>query len=312
MSEASPAAQPLHVDRHWPRAARWLAGGHAPGARGLLQVLGVPLTLGSITPSRCDLAPAAIREALQRFSTCDLAHRCDVRELRAQDLGDLPLAESSVESAQEPIRAAVQSALTGADAVVLLGGDNSITRPALRGMSGDLRKCALLTLDAHLDLRTLAGGLRNGNPVRALLADGLPGGNVVQIGIQSFANSSAYLQVADDAGITVIPVEQVEHEGIDTVVERALHALSKRADSLYIDLDLDVMDRAYAPATAGSRPGGITPHELRRAAFCCGQHSKVRVLDLVEIDPTRDIHDITSLAAAACLLSFASGVLSRR
>ena len=277
----------------------------------MLQVLGVPLTLGSITPSRCDLAPAAIRDALQRFSTCDLAHRCDVRELRAQDLGDLQVAESAVEAAQEPIRDAVISALTGADAVVLLGGDNSITRPALRGMHGNLKKCALLTLDAHLDLRTLEGGLRNGNPVRALLADGLPGANIIQIGIQSFANSSAYMQVADDAGITIIPVEQVAHEGIETVVERALHALSKRAEVIYIDLDLDVMDRAYAPATAGSRPGGITPLELRRAARCCGQHPRVRVLDLVEIDPTRDINDVTSLAAAACLLSFASGVLSR-
>lgn len=301
----------LHVDRHWPRASRWLAGEHAPGARGLLPVLGVPLTLGSITPSRCDLAPAAIRAALQRFSTCDLAHRCDVRELRAEDLGDLPVAELSVEAAQDPIRDAVSSALAGADAVVLLGGDNSITRPALRGMHQNLKKCALLTLDAHLDLRTLEGGLRNGNPVRALLADGLPGANIIQIGIQSFANSSAYMQVADDAGITMIPVEQVAHEGIETVVERTLHALAKRVEAIYVDLDLDVMDRAYAPATAGARPGGITPLELRRAAWCCGQHPKVRVLDLVEIDPTRDLNDVTSLAAAACLLTFASGVLSR-
>jgi len=304
-------APSLHIDRHWPRASRWLAGEHAPGARGLLQVLGVPLTLGSITPSRCDLAPAAIRAALQRFSTCDLAHRRDVRELRAQDLGDLPVAESSVEAAQDLTREAVARALSGADAAVLLGGDNSVTRPALRGMHENLRKCALLTLDAHLDLRTLEGGLRNGNPVRALLADGLPGANIIQIGIQSFANSSAYMQVADDAGITMIPVEQVAQEGIETVVERALHGLSKRAETIYVDLDLDVMDRVYAPATAGSRPGGITPLDLRRAAWCCGQHAKVRVLDLVEIDPSRDINDVTSLAAAACLLSFASGVLSR-
>jgi formiminoglutamase len=308
----APQTLPLHVDRHWPRASRWLGGEHAPGARGLLRVLGVPLTLGSITPSRCDLAPAAIRSALDHFSTCDLAHRQDVRELCAEDLGDLPLAEATVEAAQEPIREATARALPGSEAVVLLGGDNSLTRPALRGMHTNLKKCGLITLDAHLDLRTLEGGLRNGNPVRALLADGLPGANVVQIGIQSFANSSAYLQVADDAGIAVIPVEQVEHKGIESVVERALIDISRRAEHIYVDLDLDVLDRAFAPATAGSRPGGITALDLRRAAWCCGQHPKVRVLDLVEIDPTRDINDLTSQAAAACLLSFASGVLSRQ
>ena len=61
--------------------------------------------------------------------------------------------------------------------------------------------CGLLTIDAHLDLRSLDGGLSNGNPVRALLADGLPGGQIVQVGLQSFANSAAYAEVAREAGI---------------------------------------------------------------------------------------------------------------
>jgi formiminoglutamase len=301
----------LHEDKHWPRAHAWLAGDYAHSATGLLRVLGVPLTLGSITPSRCDLAPKAIRDALIRFSTYDVVHGRDVRELKVEDRGDLPLAQSTVEDAQEPIVQAVRDAVRSADAVVLLGGDNSITRPALRGMSDDLKKCGLLTIDAHLDLRTLEGGLRNGNPVRALLADGLPGENIVQVGIQSFANSAAYFRVAEDAGITVIPVEQVAEGGMETVVERVLRELSHKVDTIYVDLDLDVMDRAFAPATAGARPGGLTPLDIRRAAYLFGAHSKVRVMDLVEIDSTRDSNDITALAAAACLLSFASGLLER-
>jgi formiminoglutamase len=301
----------LHEDRHWPRAHAWLAGESGHSARGLLRVLGAPLTLGSITPSRCDLAPKAIRDALVRFSTYDVAHGRDVRDLKVEDLGDLSVADLSVEDAQQPIEHALKDAMVSADAVLVLGGDNAVTRPALRGMHGDLEQCGLLTLDAHLDLRTLEGGLRNGNPVRALLADGLPGENIVQIGIQSFANSSAYFQVAEDAGIDVIPVEQVAEEGMETVVERALYQLARRVETIYVDLDLDVMDRAFAPATAGSRPGGLTPLDIRRAAYLCGAHPKVRVMDLVEIDPTRDSNDMTAMAAAACLLSFASGLLER-
>ena len=302
---------PLHEDRYWPRAQAWLAGEHAE-ARGLLRVLGLPLTLGSITPSRCDLAPQAVRDALQRFSTCDVAHGHDVRDLRVEDLGDLPLAELRVEEAQQPVERAMHDAIAGTDAIVLLGGDNSITRPALHGMHGDLQQCGLLTLDAHLDLRTLEGGLRNGNPVRALLADGLPGGNIAQIGIQSFANSAAYFQVAEDAGIAVIPVEQVADDGIEIVVERALHQLGRKVECIYVDLDLDVMDRVFAPGTAGARPGGLTPLDIRRAAYLCGAHPKVRAMDLVEMDPTRDGNGITAMAAAACLLSFASGLLERQ
>lgn len=301
----------LHEDKHWPRAHAWLAGESASPARGLLRVLGAPLTLGSITPGRCDLAPKAIRDALMRFSTYDVAHAQDVRALKVEDLGDLPLAELQIEAAQQPIEDAVREALAQADAVVLLGGDNSITRPALRGMHGNLKQCGLLTLDAHLDLRTLEGGLRNGNPVRALLKDGLPGENIVQIGIQSFANSAAYFQVAENAGISVVSVEQVAEEGVERIVERALHELEHKVDVIYVDLDLDVMDRAFAPATAGARPGGLTPLDVRRAAYLCGLHPKVRIMDLVEMDPTRDSNGITALAAAACLLSFASGVLGR-
>jgi formiminoglutamase len=301
----------LHEDKHWPRAHRWLAGEFANAARGLLRVLGVPLTLGSITPSRCDLAPDAMREALARFSTYDIVRGRDIRGLRAEDMGDLPLAAAQVEEAQRPVEDAVRQALANADAVVLLGGDNSITRPAVHAMHSDLRRCGLLTLDAHLDLRTLDDGLRNGNPVRALLKDGLPGENIVQIGIQSFANSAAYFQIAEDAGIAVIPVEQVAAEGVERVVERALHELAHRVEMIYVDLDLDVMDRAFAPATAGARPGGLTPLDIRRAAYLCGAHPKVRAIDLVEMDPTRDSNDITAMAAAACLLSFASGVLGR-
>jgi formiminoglutamase len=301
----------LHEDKHWPRAHAWVAGEHAASSRGLLRVLGAPLTLGSITPSRCDLAPKAIRDALMRFSTYDAVRGHDIRELHVEDAGDLSLAELQVEEGQRPIEDGVGQAVSASDAVVLLGGDNSITRPALRGMHGNLQQCGLLTLDAHLDLRTLEGGLRNGNPVRALLKDGLPGENIVQIGIQSFANSAAYFQVAEDAGIRVIPVEQVISEGIERVVEHALHELARKVEVIYVDLDLDVMDRAFAPATAGARPGGLTPLDIRSAAYLCGSHPKVRVMDLVEMDPTRDINDVTALAAAACLLSFASGVLGR-
>jgi formiminoglutamase len=301
----------LHEDSSWPRAHCWLAGKPMASARGLLRVLGAPLTLGSITPSHCDLAPKAIRDALVSFSTCDIMHNRDVRELRVEDLGDLPLAEQSVESAQQPIEQAVTKALQNADAIVLLGGDNSITRPALHGINSNLQQCGLLTLDAHFDLRTLEGGLRNGNPVRALLNDGLPGENIVQIGIQSFANSWEYFRVAKDAGIHVWPVEAVQLQGIRRVVCDALNELAQKAETIYVDLDLDVMDRAFAPATAGARPGGLTPSDVREAAYVCGAHPKVKAMDLVEIDPTRDMNTITSLTAASCLLSFASGLLER-
>jgi len=297
-------------DPNWPRASAWLAGETLSEPSGRLTVIGAPVARGSITPGRCDLAPAAIRKALERFSTYHVDADRDVRGLRVEDMGDLDVAGLSPEEALAPIRDAVAAALRTAKAVVLLGGDNSITRPGCHGL-GDLARCGLLTLDAHLDLRDLEGGLTNGNPVRALLRDGLPGNHIVQIGVQSFANSGAYAAVAREAGIHLVTAQRVWERGITTVLEEALRDLDRKTDRIYVDLDLDVLDRTYAPATPGSRPGGLAPYQVRQAARLCGEHPKVRVLDLVEIDPTRDVADATVLAAAVCLLEFASGLLGR-
>jgi len=301
----------LHQDPRWPRANAWLAGECLRNAVGSINIMGVPIAKGSITPGRCDLAPAAIRKALERFSTYDFDSDRDLRLLKASDEGDLLVSSMTPERAFQAVSEAVAFNVEAAPALVLLGGDNSITRPGCHGLGLPLDRCGLITLDAHLDLRDLEGGLTNGNPVRALLHDGLPGDHIFQIGIQPFANSEAYARVAREAGIHVVTADCVLERGAAGVVREALEYLDQRVERIYVDLDLDVLDRAYSPATPGSRPGGLAPHLVRKAAHLCGAHPKVRVLDLVEMDPTRDIADATALAAAACLLEFASGVLGR-
>jgi arginase family enzyme len=298
-------------DPNWPRASAWLGGEHAANPACRLAVLGAPLHLGSISPGRADLAPEAVRAILKRLSTYDLEFDRDLGGVAVTDLGDLPIADMLPGDALGLLATAVRSALSNSDALVLLGGDNSITRPGCHGCASGLKRLGLLTLDAHLDLRDLNPELTNGNPVRALLADGLPGEQIVQVGIQPFANSRAYFQVAREAGIRVIPVAEVRSRGIEQAVGEALDSLEESVDAIYVDLDLDVLDRAFAPATPGSRPGGLTPAELRSAARLCGAHPKVRVMDLVEIDPAKDLSDSTAYAAGLCLLSFASGMLGR-
>lgn len=305
-------------DPRWPRASAWLACNHDhPDAVGLLAVLGVPACRGSITPGRCDLAPDAIRKALHRFSPYDLRFDFDLERLRVRDLGTLTdVAELAPADAKQLICRGVGEALRQGDALALFGGDNSITYPGVLGMAeacanGALERCGVLTLDAHFDLRDLEAGLTNGNPIRALLADGVPGANIAQIGILPFANSKEYARLAREAGITVITGDEVHIQGIQTAMRTALDLLAARADVIYVDLDLDVLDRTYAPATPGSRPGGLDPWHISWAARECGMAAKVRVLDLVEIDPTKDIADATVLSAATCFLSWTAGLAQR-
>lgn len=276
-----------------------------------LGVLGVPLNR-SITPGRCDLAPQSIRDALFRLSTYDLQNNHDIRDVKAQDFGDVAVAESNPEEALAPIQSAMQRALQTSEALVLLGGDNGVTRPGVYGLEVPLDKVGVITLDAHLDLRDTSDGLMNGNPIRALLEDGLPGKNIFQIGIQDFANSMAYHRVAFEAGITIYTMSKIQEISPWVAVAEAFKQLSKRVEVIYFDLDIDVLDRAFSPATPGARPGGLTPSQIFEVAYIAGCHPKVKVMDLVEIDPTKDINDVTSLTAATCLLKFASGLLERK
>lgn len=288
----------------------------------LVQVA-VPMRLGSISGGRFDLAPAAIHEAIDRFVTHgpDQPGRLGELGITIEESEDLDgVASMSPEDAFELIRRLVGVATNDATgrirpdrAVLVLGGDNSITRPGVHAAAGPggLERTGLLTLDAHHDLRPLDGGLTNGNPVRALLEDGLPGWNVVQVGINRMANSPAHAAASEEAGISVVTADEARGRGVATVVSEALGALDRRVDAIYVDLDVDVLDRAHAPACPGSRPGGLTPGEVQAAARVAGAHPKVRAMDIVEVDPERDVADVTVLAAASFLLAFAAGLATR-
>lgn len=280
------------------------------------------MRLGSISGGRFDLGPRAIREAVDRFVARGPNEPGRLMELGVtiEDPGPMDeVASMTPAEAYDRIRRTValatedQGRVRPDRAVVVLGGDNSITRPGVHAAAGHagLDRAGLLTIDAHHDLRDTGGGLTNGNPVRALLEDGLPGANVVQIGVQPLANPGPSAAVARDAGIGVVTADQVRARGSEAVVGQALDDLSRRCQTIYVDLDVDVLDRAFAPACPGSRPGGLHPAEVQAAVRRCGAHPKVRAMDIVEIDPTRDVGDVTVLAAASFLLAFATGVASR-
>lgn len=270
----------------WPRASHWLTGdSDDPTA---LIVAGVPLTEHAVTPSHYELAPTAIRARLGKLSTWHGERRVALDDVPVRDLGD---------SLRPP---PLQARLT-----VLLGGHNGVTYHALTG-TRSLERWGLLTLDAHHDVRPYEpGAVGNGSPVRALIDAGLPGTNVVQVGIHGFSNSRAHYEWCTAHGVTI--------EAPDRLVDVAelLDQLAARCDAIYVDIDIDVLDRTFAPGCPGSRPGGATPRQLFDAAFEAGAHPKVRAVDIVEVDPAADVASITVDAAALTFLNVAAGYGTR-
>src|SRR5919106_336162 len=186
---------------------------------------------------------------------------------------------------------------------LFLGGDNAITRPLVASINPDLSRVGVITFDAHHDVRSLDAGPTNGTPIRGLIEHhGLPGENVVQIGIHSFSNSAHYREYCVARGIRVVTIADVEYAGIAPTVAEALDRLSG-CETIYVDVDLDVLDRVFAPACPGARPGGMTVRQLARGVMLCARQPKVRMIDFVEVDPEADVAGITLDAMAHVLLS---------
>ena len=288
----------------WPRITDLFVEGDAD-----VVILGAPMNEGSVTPGRYRDAPAVIRSALRRFSTYDLETREEIG-LSILDAGDVAIEDMMPAEAFGPVRDAVERCTSGHALTLLLGGHNGVTRPAAHGLGLPLDQVGLITLDAHFDLRDTDEGPRNGNPIRCLLEDGLPGRNICQIGLAPFANSPKMHSTAEEEGIGVCTIAEVKRRGIVSVLDEALARISQ-AEAIMIDFDIDVIDRSQCPGAPGARPGGMPVDMFFAAARHLGRQPKVRLVDLTEFDPGLDVSDITALTAGRWVCEILAGFAAR-
>jgi formiminoglutamase len=272
-----------------------------------------PLGAGSVTPGRCDLAPATLRGVLRRIGRYDVESGKELSTAIC-DRGDLQLSGQSIEEATPSIRDAVEASVSGHELTLLIGGNNAVTRPGVLGMADalgvPLDRVGLITLDAHFDMRDLSRGLGNGNPVRALLKDGLPGANICQIGLASYANSRDMHEDAVAGGHLVLTARDVRENGGAWAMDQALARLEP-LDAILLDCDIDVLDRSIFPAAPGARSGGMELGNFLDAVKLAAAFPKVRVIDLTEWDPPLDTTDLSALTAGRWLAEVLSGFEER-
>lgn len=272
-------------------------------------LVGAPLAAGSVTAGGCDKAPALLRQTLKRIG------RYDVEMGRAiftpvRDRGDVALNDLTIEQATQPIRDAVAASSAEHALTLLAGGNNAVTRPAALGLDMPLDQVGLITLDAHFDMRDLDDGLSNGNPVRALIEDGLPGKNIAQIGLASFANTSKMHRDALAAGNLVVTMEAVRRDGIRNAIDRAIEH-TRHCEALVVDCDIDVIDRSQMPGAPGARPAGMQVSDFFWAVRSLASHHRVRIIDLTEWDPSLDSTDLSALTAARWVAECIAGFEAR-
>lgn len=264
---------------------------------GMVAVVGVPSDENSTFMRGAALAPSRIREALHSDATNLCAENgLDLgAESRWQDLGDLELADGT--ASLEQIETAIGRLLERDVYVVALGGDHAITYPILKAYGARYQNLNILHFDAHPDLYDEYEGNRHSHacPFARIMEEDLAA-CLVQVGIRTM-NPHQCAQ-AERFGVQVIDMRQWQA------------GLRPDFDGpLYVSLDMDVLDPAFAPGTSHHEPGGLSTREV--LGLIQGLNVPLVGADIVEFNPRRDPVGITAMAAAkflkeivACMLEW--------
>lgn len=239
-------------------------------------------------------APACIRRALYRYPI-SRAHA----GLRLADLGDVPLL-GTLEATHEALRAVVGRCLRDGKKVVVLGGGNDISYPDCSALAREAGAVLAFNIDRHLDLR--ADAVRNsGTPYRQLLEEGfLAPGSFHEVGINSFANSLAYMEYAAAKGVGVHQLAELRERGPGPLV--AALAASSQARAIFWGFDMDVVRAAEAPGVSDPSPMGLTAKDVCEIADVAATDPRTRVIEISEVNPEYDRDGVTCKLAANILM----------
>lgn len=280
-------------------------------------LLGIPLSRSSISASAASENPDAMRRAWKSFSTYNIDYDVDLAELHVVDLGDVRQHVTDIQLCHHNIIEAMMEMQTNhpESFPIMIGGDHSITAMLIKGWQRihENEKIGILQFDTHFDLRdTKEFGPANGTPIRNLIESGVvKGENVYNIGLHGFFNSKSLKEYADNVNLHYITMREARKNGVERTVQIALDELSKKVDTIYLTVDMDVLDIGVAPGAPASTPGGMRTDELFEAVTIAGQCSKVKAMDIVCLDPNKDVSDATVKAGVHVMLSFLTGYMLR-
>lgn len=303
-------------DAHETRVANWITqwDGEEPFDVGLLMV---PIARGAIKHVAAHLGPNALRMVWPFFTTYSIDYDVDIAPLRVRDLGDVEISLFDLPAAHHAIETAAAALMTRNRGFfpVTIGGEHSLAHPLLRAFkrARGYERIGLIQFDAHMDFQTAEHGPHNGTPIRAILEEGIVAPqNLVQIGISGFVQAEWHTRWGRDQGVTIYTARDVATQGMAPLLDAALASAGEGTDAIYITFDIDCFDQAFAPGTGASLPGGITPWQAYDALFTLGAHPKVQGFDLVEVDPSRDVGDITARLATKLILTLLAGYSTRQ
>lgn len=247
-------------------------------------VLGVPFDATSTYRTGARFGPNAIRQASLNIESYSFRTGIDVEDLRLHDLGDLDTF-TDLEKTLERTTLVVKDIFEAGKIPVIIGGEHTITFGVINGLSRHSSGTAIVSFDAHLDLRNEFAGLKLSHTTfMRRVNERLKPAKIIEVGTRAVCKEE--LAFAEEAGIEFFTVHQIRKEGALEITEQLKKNL-ENCGKIYLSVDMDVLDPAYAPGVQNPEPEGLEPYTLLEllSGLC---DKRVIGFDVVEVAPHYD------------------------
>ncbi len=252
-------------------------------------IYGLPYDGTNISRTGTNGGPRQMRDVSCMSTSYHAMYDFDVLEAtNLVDCGDCQVVLGNAETTFARAQADISQIIEGGALPVVLGGEHSVTIPAVRAIKEHYADPGFILVDTHLDTAPDVGGelLSHCCPVTRAVDAGFDPKKMVLLAISGWMNPRTELAYCREHGITVIWLEEIWEHGTRAAVDRAL-AIAGSGDGVYLSFDIDSLDAGYAVGTCCPTPGGLTSREaieLTRGIAAPGLIG----FDIVEVAPTLD------------------------
>lgn len=247
-------------------------------------IVGVPFDRTTSFRPGTRSAPNAIREASYNFEKYLFEHDFDLNDIKLHDMGNLQ-DFGSVQDMIEGTRTVAKRIVTDGKFPIFLGGEHSVSVPVIEAFED----VGVITIDAHLDYRDTFMGQRYSHAcINRRAAEHVGKENLLVFGVRSISKEEKVNGMPE-----YIDAYTIAEEGVQKAFKRALNIIKK--DKIYLTLDIDGIDPAFAPGTGTPEPFGLTSLDVKKCINMLGP--RMVGFDLVEISPPYDKGNTAALGA---------------
>ncbi len=266
-------------------------------------VLGVPFDATSTYRTGARFGPTAIRQASLNIETYSLRSNFNTERLPLTDLGDLHVS-SDTKKTIDTLSLVAKDLFDAGKIPITIGGEHTLTLGILEGLKSQAQRTALVVFDAHLDLRREFLGLNLSHTTfMRLINENIKPAKIIEVGTRAICREE--LDYSKTTGIDFITSHQIRNKGSNELVDEIENAISSY-ENIYLSIDMDVLDPAYAPGVQNPEPEGIETYKLLDI-LCALCDNRIIGFDVVEVVPIYD-NGLSAITASKIIIEMLSAI----